>query len=111
ALSNGDPEIRLLLAKAHLTRFLGSATDEDFKAARAELLELMARPETEADAMYNYAVLHTAKGKYRDLDKALEKLDQLLTQHPQFEERESAETLAAQLRKALHPEAAAKDGG
>lgn len=111
ALTKNDPDIKLQLAKAHLARYLGSSTDEDFKAARAGFLDLMSSPATEADAMYSYAMLYVANGKYRDLNKALEKLEQLLAKHPEFEDKESAANLADHLRKVLNPKESAKDGG
>jgi len=93
--------LKLSLAQAHFERYRGSVTDADFKAARDGFLEVMTEPELEADAMHGYAMLHLVKGRNRDLNKALEKLDQLLARHPDYADAENAKNLADSLRQAL----------
>ncbi len=104
-------DVELFLAQAHLERYRGSSTDADFKASRDAFLEVMSDPELEAAAMYGYARLYASKGRNRDLNKALEKLDQLHALHPDFDDDPSPQELADRLRKALHGDEGAKDGG
>ena len=90
--------VLLDLGRACADQFRGSNDDFHFRAARDAFQEARSEPTTEAAALDGYATLFMNKGRFQDLDKALELFDELLKKHPDYEAAEKTREVADVLR-------------
>lgn len=93
----GATQIRL--ARAYLDRYRGSGKDDDFRASRNSYQDALSDPTSEAEALEGLGALYAAKGRNRDVARALEKFDLLVEKHPDFPDIERVKKLLGELRK------------